>query len=127
MTLLDANDLAMLRADQALSFLDTCQIAPVVETAATGGELVESWPTYADAVACGFEPTGGRERRRGQGTILITDATLRLALGTTITARSRVKVTKIKGETLSTPLYFGVVGSPRQGKTALVVELEEVS
>jgi hypothetical protein len=58
----------------------------------------------------------------------MTDATLRLPLGTTITPKDRVKVTYRYGVVLSVPEVFEVVSdpAPMRGPTAMTVYLRKV-
>jgi hypothetical protein len=118
-------ELSTMRADQADYFHDTCKIGTATEAQGANGEVTTTW-AYGAATACGLQMTGGRERKRSDGTVLVVDATLRLPIGTTIDAKSRVQITKRHGTALASPLYFMVVGYPKQGPSALVVDLEEI-
>jgi head-tail adaptor len=126
MALIDANDLAMIRATQVDSLHDTCVLMPRVTDTATDGQVTETWVSGA-TVACGFEPTGGNEQRRADMTVLAYDAKLRLALGAAITYLDKVRIIKRYGSALTTPLTFQVEGDPQQGASGLVLLLKRVT
>ena len=121
MSTLSTVELTQMRADQANHYNDTCVIQTLSTARDTTGAVL---PTYTDgsAISCGFEPTGGTERKAAGGTAVITDATVRLPIGTTVTAKDRVKITKRHGTSI-TALVFGVAGEPQRGPSGLVVEL----
>lgn len=126
MTVVNSQDLARMRADQADSLHDTCVILTYSESQNGFGEMAGSW-TAGAALACGFEPTGGREKPRAGGDTLIVEGRLRLPLTTTIGTRDRVRITHRHGTALSPALTFDVAGLPRRGPSGLVVDLREVS
>lgn len=119
------NELAQMQADWDDSLNDTCQIGTRTGTADTYGEMIESY-SYATAVACGFEYTGGQESEREQGTILPVDARVRFARATTITHRDRVKLTKRWGTALGMAQTFEVVGYPEAHEAGVIVDLREI-
>ena len=132
MSMVDDLDLAQMRADQADSLHDTCVILSHSESQDSFGEMVSSW-TSGTSLACGFEPTGGKERPRSggsthpAGTLLVVDARLRLPLTVSLGVKDKVRITHRYGEALAVPLTFGVAGLPRRGASGLVVDLQEVS
>lgn len=110
MTLLSANDLAMMRADQNDALWDTCIVQTQGTTVDTYGQPIESF-TDGSAISCRFVPSDGRERReinRLDGSITVMRALVRLPRGTAITPNDRVKVTKRFGTTLATALIYAV-------------------
>ena len=113
-----------MRADQTSHYNDTCVIQTLSTARDTTGAVI---PTYTDgsAISCGFEPTGGTERKAADGTAVITDATVRVPIGTTVTAKDRVKITKRHGTTLGTALVFGLASEPQRGPSGLVIELRK--
>lgn len=125
MTLVSSQDIASMKADQAQSLHDSCIIQTYTAAADGYGQMVV---TYVDgaAIACGYKSEGGQEKRRRDGTVLVTDATLRLPLTASIGVKDRVKLTKRYGVTLGTALVFEVVGLPQPGPTGYVVELKAV-
>lgn len=126
MGVLTAGDVAMMRGIQADLYHDTCKIGVHTEAANSYGEPVPTW-TYGTSLSCGFGPTGGRESNRDDGTILVTDAAVRLPLDTTITTKDKVQITHRHGEELDTALIFGVAALPKRGPSGLVVLLKAVS
>lgn len=91
---------------------DTCIVQTCTQTANTMGEMVE---TFSDGSAepCGLDMRSGKERRSVDNVITEYDATIRLAYGRILSAKSRIKITKRFEETLSTPLVYEIV-SPHQ-------------
>jgi len=118
-------ELSQMQSDFDGLYNDTCQIGTPTEAADSAGEMIRSY-TYASAISCGIEMTGGKERARADGTRTVIDATLRVPVDTTITVEYRVYVTKRHGSTLDTAITFEVVGYPQQGPSGLVVELQAV-
>jgi head-tail adaptor len=126
MSLVDAQTLVQMRADEALSLHDKCIVQTCTETQDGYGQPVAS---YADGseIACGFKATGGREVTRADGTILITDAAVRLPLSVTVSVKDRIKVTERHGSDLATALVFEVAALARRGASGLVIDLRAVS
>jgi head-tail adaptor len=123
---LTAGELALDRLDYLTTLNDICQIAARVQTQDSYGEMVETWPSYATAIACGVTAPGGRVHIRGDAVIVVTSTTVRLPLGTVIAAGDRLKITKRYGVALSPALVYEVVGYPQIGPTAIIVELQEI-
>jgi head-tail adaptor len=125
MSLISANDLTGLRADQSDAMWDTCVVQAWSGTANAYSELIETY-TDGSAIACRFVPDSGTESRRANMTQVIMPALVRLPLGTTVTAKDRIKVTKRFGTTLATPLVFGVDDAGISGATCVTVKLKDV-
>ena len=124
-TLWSATQLSRMRATWTASLGDTCQIGTRTGTPDTYNEPVDSY-SYATGVACGIEYTSSREVERDPGKIITIDATLRLAHGTTLSHRDRIKLTHRYGTALSTAQTFEVVGYPHEYVAGIVVDLQEV-
>lgn len=105
---------------------DTCVIQTYWATFDTYGAPVITF-TDGAPVGCGFDPTGGRKNRRVDLTALHVDATVRLPIGTAVSAKDRIKVTKRFGTALGAALVFDVQGSPQQGPSGIVLELAKVT
>lgn len=75
--------------------------------------------------ACGFMATRDEEGNEA-GKVPLRDARLRLPIGTTITAKDQFTLTKRHGIAI-TPVTYAVVGTPKQGPSGLVVDLELVT
>ena len=119
-------DLSRMQATQQTAMQDTCKVAPRVTTANALGEPAYTWPTYGDAIDCGFNMKGGRERTRRDGTILITDGLVRLPIATAVNVTDRIQITHRFGVEI-TALIFDVIGTPMRGPSGLQVELKAVS
>ena len=59
--------------------------------------------------------------------VTITDAEIRVPLGSSITAKSRVKVTHRFRETLDTPEIYAVIGAPKNGRSSMVLNCKRVT
>ena len=114
-----------MRADQAGHYNDTCIVQTLSTTRDSTGAVLNTYPD-GSAISCGFEPKGGTERKAADGTAVITDATVRVPIGTTITAKDRVKITKRHGTSI-TALVFGVASEPQRGPSGLVIELRKAA
>ena len=123
--MLSAAELAEYRADVEDTFWDTCVMqAYTVGTADGHGQPAI---TYVDgsALACGFKFNTPRMIQGAPDVpVRVSEATVRLPLGTTIAAGDRIKVTKRQGVTLSAALVFEIIGHARQGLGCLVLDLE---
>lgn len=129
MTPFTAADLAAMRTVQESAMMDTCTLRVWTPTVDAYGTEIAGYTNTA-GVACGLDVTGTRqkERRRPDGTIVRTDATLRLALddGKALTAKDAVTVTHRHGELLQAPLSYGIDGNLERGPTGVVVRLVEI-
>lgn len=127
--MLTAAELASMRAAQVAAMNDTCTLRTWTPTVDAFGSEVEGW-TDRTGVRCGLDVSSTRqkERRRSDGTISISTATLRLSLadGVTVGAKDAVLITHRHGEALATPLRYQVDGAPEVGPTGVVVRLVEV-
>jgi hypothetical protein len=104
----------------AESLNDVCQIGTVVET--PNSHYTTTAITYGASVACGFSVGRGDETEGEQNTI--SDGTLRLPLGTVVSASSLIKLISRGFHTLPTPEVYAVKGDPQSGMAHLVVRLK---
>jgi len=130
MTMLTTADLAAMRSAQSAAMQDRCTLRIWAPTVDAFGSEVAGW-TERTGVACGLDVTGARqkERRRADGTVVVAQAVVRLALadGEGLTAQDSIMITHRHGEALASPLVFGIDGPVERGPTAVVVRLVEVS
>jgi hypothetical protein len=119
-----ASELSEMRATQDEHMMDTCKLQACVETENSFGELVQTWPVDGDAIACGLDTKPGLERHGPEHTIVDYDATLRLPIATTMSAKDRVKITKRFGEALDTALVYDIVGPIQRGPSGIRVLLK---
>ena len=122
---LTAADLVIMRAAQTQSLQDTCVVQAQSVAANSVGELIETF-TDGAAIACRYVPASGAESHRPDSTIVTMPAMVRLPLGTALTPKDRIKITKRFGETLTTALVFGVADAGTQGPTCITVMLKDV-
>ena len=116
---LSATEVAGFQATASGQFSDECQIGTDTGTSTTEDPDAPSW-SYATAIACGFDASVSTEVvELGQATM--TDATIRVPLGTSVTGASRVRLTKRYGASLSPVEDYEVLGAPRRGVSCLVL------
>lgn len=125
--MLTASELAGMRTTQAAAMLDACRLlAPTQATGEFGQESISYTP--GDEIACGFE--AGSAARGGSVAGLVVELSarlrLRLADGEAVTPDYRVSVTQRLGSVLTTAETYEVVGWPKRGPTAFVVEVRRV-
>lgn len=126
--MLTAAELAAMRATQAAAMLDACKLLAPTKTT---GDFGHEGATYAEGseIACGFESPTAQRGGTLAGVEVALNARLRLDLvnGASVTPDHRIKLTKRLGEALTTPEVYRVVGWPKRGATAFVIELERIS
>lgn len=126
--MLSATEITQMKAYNVGLMGDTCQIGIYSGASSDShGQPTETW-TYGSAIACGFNPnahSGGAAGQSVPGELTVTslNAQVRLAIGTTVNVRDRVKVTKKAGATLPEDLVFEVVSFRRQGPAGLLLDL----
>ena len=84
--------------------------------------------TYTDgsAIACRFVPERGAESHGADKTLTIMPAQVRLPLGTTVTAKDRIKITKRFGVPLGTAMVFAAADAGVSGATWGTVNRKDV-
>jgi len=121
-----ASDLASMRDAQTGHMMDTCYIQALTQTTNTFGEVVNSWADSGSAVDCGLDMKPGSEVRGTNKTVVQYDATLRLAITTTIDETQRIRVTKRFGESI-TPIIYDIVSPIQRGPSGIRLLLNKVS
>lgn len=126
--MLTAAELAEWRADVAVTFWDTCVVQTyTVGTPDAHGQAVITW-VDGSAIACGFRFNTPRMIQGAPDVpVRISEATVRLPLGTTIATGDRIKITKRQDAMLTTALVFEIIGHSRPGPSCLVLDLERSS
>lgn len=102
---------------------DACKIASWTKST-TAYEPEGSYGAYGSEIACGFNANPSREAAGPDATL--TEAVIRLPIGTAIDETSRIQLTKRLGIALSPVQYFAVVGAPRIGHSCLTVNVKRV-
>ncbi len=92
-----------------LHMRDRCEVG-TYDTDTTGPEPGESW-TYEPETRCRFTRTTSREVLDGNEHAL-TDVAIHFPVGTTLSASSRIKLTRRNGSTLTSNEFYEVVGEP---------------
>lgn len=119
-------ELGRLAGTQEGAMQDTCLVLSYSEgSRAPSGAVVATY-TPGAAISCGLNPKGGREVTLEDKTNVVTDASVRLPLGTVIKPSDRVQITHRFGVALGSPLTFRVAGPIRQGPSGLLVDLRIV-
>lgn len=125
--MLTASELAAMQAAQARAMMDACRLLTPTKTT---GDFGQHGATYTEGseIACGFESPTAQRGGTLAGIEVILNARMRVSLanGASVTPDSVVKLTKRLNTALATAEYYRVVGWPRQGPTAFVVELERI-
>lgn len=121
-----SDELADLRTAQTGHMLDTGNMMPVTVTQDSFGQMVETWTTNGADVACGLDMRPGSERHGTDMTVVAYDATVRLAITTSVDLRDRFRVTKRFGETLSSALIFDIVSPIQRGPSGIRLMLRRV-
>ncbi len=124
MRALQTAELSSLQSAQESAMMDTCIIQAYSSADDDYGEPLASY-TDGDAISCGLNNRGGREIQNGNMTILVTDATIRLPIGTEVEMQDRVKVTHRFG--VAAVSTYEVVGPVRRGPSGLQVDVKAVS
>lgn len=120
-------ELAGMQAAQEEGMMDTCVLQTWSSSAQDAfGQRREAW-TDGDAIACGFNPKGGREVPGPEQAPILTDATVRLPIDTEVDRRDRVKVTHRFGALLATAQVFEIVQEPRRGPSGLQLDLRKAA
>jgi hypothetical protein len=124
MTMLAADDIVLMRADQALSRWDTCRRLVYTAGAVNAYGMPEP-PTYVrgDAITCGLDMRSSAREVMNGTQVVLADARLRLSVNTTLDNRDRIEITQRFGEVLATPLVYEIIGEPERGPSGLVVNL----
>jgi hypothetical protein len=129
-----AGELALMRAEYDRTLQDTCVHQPrsASPNPAAGQDLV----TFSDGatLACGFDPTAGKEQnvttQGGAGmdvTVVIADARLRLPMSSSnVKPWDRIKLTHRMGEALAVPFVFDVIGPAELGQVGVQLNLRAV-
>ena len=121
-----AAELAHMREAQTGHLPDTCYIQTAVEALDAFRQMVTTFPADSAAIDCGLDMRPGAEHTGVSGTVLDYDATIRLPLGTVVTPKDRIKVTKRFDETLATALIFEIISPYQQGASGLRYRLRRL-
>ena len=89
------------------------------------GMSIHEWAEDAE-LACGYDAKAIKEVMVGTQVVL-TDARLRLPIGTVVDNRDRFRVTRRFGEILANPPTYEILGEPRQGPSGLLLDLRLVT
>lgn len=120
MNTVSTTELSRMRTHQTETLLDACKIGTLSENTSSTYKSISY--TYGSEVPCGFNDRSRREARDGSNARIV-DAELRLPATATVTASSRVKITKRYGVAVSPELEYAVVGPPHVGPSGIVVNL----
>lgn len=125
MPLLTAGELDWMRATQADHMNDTCVILVYGSTTDENNMPKPAYPA-GSPMACGFRARTPREVLQ-RAEVAMSDGDIRLPVGTTIDRRSRIKITKRHGATLSPAEVYEIIGEPLRGPSGLVVLLKRAT
>ena len=116
-----AAEVTAIQSDFDNAMADTCQIGADTGTQSSYSPDPDdpNW-VYGGTLACGVN-THRPEEALELGQATLTDATIRVPVGTTVTGEDRVRVTKRHGSTLGTAEVYAVKGDPRRGISGLIL------
>jgi head-tail adaptor len=121
-----AAELRGMQATQVESLMDTCLLQVWSgDEADDYGQRVETW-TDSEPLACGFNPKGGREVSGPDKEPIVTDASVRLPIDTTVHRNDRISITHRFGAALAEAQVFEVAAEPRRGPSGLQLDLRRV-
>jgi hypothetical protein len=122
-----AGELDGLQNTQEGAMMDKCIILEHATGVVDGyGNPTETWIPQAAETICGYNGTAHKKVWDGTQ-VAITDATLRLPIGTSLTHLDQIQITERLGTALATPPMYSILGEPRQGASGLLVYLRSVS
>jgi hypothetical protein len=108
--------------------MDACRLLTPTKTT---GDFGQHGATYTEGseLACGFEAATAQRGGTLAGVEVMLNARMRVDLvnGASMTPDTLVKLTQRLNTALATAEYYRVVGWPRQGPTAFVVEMERIA
>jgi hypothetical protein len=110
---------------QEASMLDECQIGTIHQVGVDrSNKPIFEW-IWGEKIPCGFSPGSGSKTRYQQDTPVFSGS-LRLPINTTITDKSRIRLTKLKTRELPEPQVFTVQGPPSFGHTAVLISIQRI-
>lgn len=118
--------ITILRTFNALYFKDTCVIKVITYSVDSYREITDS-ATDSAATACQLIYQPGTEMKDGDNITLAYDASIRLPIGTTISAKDRVSITHRYGTALGTTILFEVLSPPRTTTLCVQANLKKVT
>jgi hypothetical protein len=117
-------DIVRLKAEAQGMFRDKCKVG-VATFADTHDPTALTW-TYGTEISCGFDAMPSSETVDG-AEATITDAVVRVPVGTAVNADDRIKVTTRNFSALTTAEVYAVVGAPRVGIAATVCKVKRIT
>lgn len=117
-------DIVRLKAEAQGMFRDKCKVG-VATFSDVHDPTSLAW-SYGAELSCGFDASQSDETVDG-AEATITDAVIRVPVGTSVNADDRIKITVRNFATLGTPEIYAVVGAPRLGMTALLCNVKRVT
>lgn len=125
MRVVSAGEIARMRSTAAETFLDSCRLGDPTSSSWGSDPGSDSY-AYGAEIPCGFDMAPAGEAAEGSQAPVV-DALLRLPVGTVVSGKHRVRITKRHGEALSPPQDYTVDGEPDRGVSALVLKLQAVT
>ena len=110
---------------QEETFLDTGYFSTVSITSGSYGEPLEI-SVSGSLIDCSFHWTGGKESWKEPINYLKIDAVLKIPSETIVDQTHLFTLTKLKTETLSTPITFQVVSNSRKSISGIIIDLKKV-
>ena len=121
-----SDELERMQAAQGDAMQDTCVRLAYGSSSTDDYGMPVATYTAGEAMSCGFDPTAKEEAMDGTQ-VVMTDAKLRLPIGTTLDHRDRIRITHRFGVALASPPTFEIIGEPERGPSGLVLNLRLVT
>ena len=121
---LSAAELATMRATKDDAMMDTCVILRYGSTKNAYNLPDVTYTPDASGTACGFEANPSKEVL---DQVPMSEARVRLPIGTTLDHKDRIRITHRFSETESSPITFDVVGLTKRGPSGSLVWLKKVT
>lgn len=112
---------------------DTCEVITTTAAAPNASGYVARSVTATVSSACGVQWLATADQytapESGDRSSVVVVGTLRLplALWGMVKATSRLRITAMRGDTLSTPIVVEIVGEPRRGTVAVVADIRRIT
>lgn len=125
---LTADEIASIRGTQqdAMPDLGYVLVCGTTGVASSPDGITQTYTSGTGAaIACGYNPGVPGETADGSNATY-TFATIRIPIGTTVSAADRFKLTSRLSSTAGMPITFAIIGDPQLGPTCKVLNVRQV-
>lgn len=125
--MLSQSQLDHFRERQEASLMDVCHRLVHSYSSNTHYEKVDVWTEDTTDRKCGLDQSPGSERSRTSDTLIVYDAVIRLPLSEAWNEKDKIKILKRFGETLGTPIEYGIISPIQRGPSGIRMLLRKIS